>query len=242
MAQQRQQADYLLLLDTGDALLGGGPLGEKTKGEAIVAGMNLMGYDAMALGPKELRLGADLLRQRMEEAEFAVLSANAVFTGTEDLVADPYVILDIGGHRVGIIGLTRSPGKKPLTDFQVLDPEPALTRTIAEVKPQADTIILLTNIGYRRSLTLADTIPGIDLVIAARPGQLPSMAVRTTETGTLVVTADQSMPRHSGRRVGRLVVTLEPDGSLSGETWASVPMDKRIADDPAMRDLLNGYR
>jgi len=41
----------------GDALVGGGILGDITQGEAIVAGMNLMSYDAFALGPKELALG-----------------------------------------------------------------------------------------------------------------------------------------------------------------------------------------
>ncbi len=241
MAQQRQQAGHLLLLDTGDALVGSGPLGTKTHGEAIVAAMNLMGYDAMALGPKELSLGADLLRQRMEEADFAILSANAVLSGTEELVADPYVILEVEGHPLAIIGLTRPPGE-PLADFQVQEPEAALARAISELGGRADTIILLTNLNYRRSLALADAVPGVDLVIAALPDQLPAAAVRATETGTLVVAADQSMPRHSGRRVGRLVVTVEPDGSLSGESWASVPMDKRFADDPTMRDLLNRYR
>jgi len=43
----------LLLLDTGDALAGGKRLGDATQGQVIVDGMNLMGYDAMALGPLE---------------------------------------------------------------------------------------------------------------------------------------------------------------------------------------------
>jgi len=51
--------------------------------------------------------GAELLQQRMGEAEFAVLSANAVFSDTGRLVAQPYTTLEMDGHRLGIIGLTR---------------------------------------------------------------------------------------------------------------------------------------
>ena len=107
---------------------------------------------------------------------------------------------------------------------------------------EADTVVVLTNLTYRAGLALAQDVAGIDLVIAALPGQLPEVAVRAPETGTLVVTAEQASPQHSGRRVGRLQVTLEADGSLSGEQWQSVWMDASIADDPAMAELVQEYR
>jgi 2',3'-cyclic-nucleotide 2'-phosphodiesterase (5'-nucleotidase family) len=228
-------------LDTGDALIGDGVLGNKTMGEAIVAGMNLMGYDAMALGPKELSLGAALLRQRMQEAQFSMLSANVLWSGTKELVAEPYVVLQFGSQRVGVIGLTRQTGED-LADFEVLDPQEAIAGQVSEVGKLADTTVLLTNLGYRAALELVQAVPGIDLVVAALPGQLPEQAARVPGTVTLAVTAEQAAPRHAGRRVGRLVVTLGSDGSLSGERWSSVPMGSDIADDVEMRTLLDDYR
>jgi 2',3'-cyclic-nucleotide 2'-phosphodiesterase (5'-nucleotidase family) len=228
-----------LLLDTGDALIGGGRLGEITFGQAVVGGMNLMGYDAMALGPFELSLQKDTLLQRMAEAEFAVLSANAVYTGTQDLVARPYTVLQAGDHRVGVLGLTRLPDAK-LTFFQVLDPQQAAAEYVPQVAAEADVVVLLTNLPYRQAVALAGAVPGIDLVVAALPGQLPDKAVRVSG-GALVVTAEQPLARHSGRRVGRLVVTTGSDGTLSGESWQSVAMGPALADDPIMAALLIEY-
>ena len=78
-------------------------------GEDIVAGMNLMGYDAMAIGPVELGLGAATLRQRLGEAEFPMLSANVLWSDDQGHVGDPYAILQAGSYRIGLIGLTRFP-------------------------------------------------------------------------------------------------------------------------------------
>jgi 2',3'-cyclic-nucleotide 2'-phosphodiesterase (5'-nucleotidase family) len=230
-----------LLLDSGDALIGGGVLGDSTQGEAVVAGMNLMGYNAMALGPKELSLGAEVLRQRLAEAEFPILSANVVSKDGGELVALPYDVLEAGPYRVGVIGLTR-PTNEALADFQVLDPQEAAARAVPEVTAQTDVVILLTNLEYRPALALVEAVPGVDLVIAALPGQLPNQAVRLPATGTLAVTAEQPLQRHTGRRVGRLAVTVGSDGTLAGEEWASVEMGPRIADDPEMRALLERYR
>jgi 2',3'-cyclic-nucleotide 2'-phosphodiesterase (5'-nucleotidase family) len=241
VAQQRQAADYVLLLDAGDALIGDGVLAEATRGEANVAGMNLMGYEALALGPKELSLGPEILQQRMAQAEFPMLSANVVLSGTEQLLAPPFTVLDVAGRRVGIIGLTRLPDK-PQAGFDVLDPGQALARYVPQVTEQADTVVLLTNAGYRAVLDLVAAVPGIDLAITGLPDQLPRAAVRAPGTGTIVVTAEQAVALHAGRRVGKVVVTLNGDGSLSGESWESVPLEKQFADDPLMAALLAGYQ
>lgn len=228
-----------MLLDTGDALVGGGPLGEYTRGKVIIDGMNHMSYDAMALGPKELGLEQGILRQRIEEARFPVLSANAVVSGTQDLVTQPYTILQVGDHRIGIIGLTRAPGS-PLGAFQVLDPQQAALEYVPQVAAQVDIVVLLTSMPYRGAIALAETVPGIDLVVAALPTQLPTKALRTSN-GTLVITAEQPLARHAGRRVGRLVVTAESDGSLSEESWQSVSLGPQIPDDPLMKVLLEKH-
>lgn len=202
--------------------------------------MNLMGYDAMALGPLDLALGWEALQQRTAEADFAMLSANTALTGTEDLIVDPYTILDVGGLRVGVVGLTRQPDTA-LPTFHILDPQQAAETYVPQVAEQADTVILLTNLPYRQAMALAESVPGIDLVVAALPNQLPKQAVRTAN-GTLVVTAEQPLPRHTGRRVGQLVVDVGADGSLNGETWQSRALDRSIPDDPEMQALLEKYK
>lgn len=212
-----------------------------TKGEVIVVGMNLMGYDVMALGPKELSLGQGVLAQRMEEAEFPMLSANVVLSGTDELFAEPYTILEVGGHRVGVIGLTRVPGK-PQKGFQVLDPQDVALQYVPEVATQADTVVILTNMTYPTALALAAPVQDIDLLVAARPDQTARQSTRVPSTGTIGVTTERPAKRHTGRVVGRLTVTVESDGTLSEESWAAVSMVKEIADNAQMTALLNEYR
>ncbi len=229
------------MLDTGDALRGGGILGDTTDGEAVVAAMNYVATDAMALGPNELSLGSAELTKRMAEARFPMLSANVSLRGTTGPFAPPYVIVDVGGHRVGLLGLTRLP-VGPVADFDVQEPSMVVATMLQELASQAETIILLTNLEYRPAMQLASAFPGIDLVVAANPGQLPTAVVWAPGTESLVVAAEQPVARHTGRRVGRLTVTLDADGSLTDPEWSSISLDKSYADDPDMATLLDGYR
>ncbi|MFN2184223.1 MAG: hypothetical protein ACK2UU_09540 [Anaerolineae bacterium] len=209
-------------------------------GEDVVAGMNLMAYDAMAIGPLELGLGAVALRQRLDEAAFPMLSANVLWSADRTYVGEPFTVLDVGPYRIGVVGITR-PTDGGLADYVLLEPEDVLAELVPKVDEQADTIVLLTNLTYRSAAELAEGVPGIDLVIAALPRQLPERAVRTSQTGSLIVTAEQPLPLHSGRRVGTLTVMIQGDGTLTDEAWESIALGPEIADDRAMSDLLAEY-
>lgn len=228
------------MLDTGDALVGGGSLGDSTSGEVIVAGMSLMGYDAMALGLNELSLGPDLLGERLRDASFPVLSANAVLATTGELVAPAFTMLDVGGYRIALIGLTKEPAQQP-AGFVVQDPTAAAANCAEQVGAQADLVIVLTNLTYRASIALAQAVPGIDIIVAAQPDQLPSQISEAPGTETYVVTAEQPVLRHTGRRVGLLELTVTGEGPAADATWQSVWMAGDIPDDPAMAAFLKEY-
>lgn len=206
-----------------------------------MAGMNLMGYDAMALGPNELGLGVETLDERLESARFPMLSANVVVSGTTELYAEPYALLDVGNHRLGVVGLTRPPSES-IAGFQVLDPREAASRFVPEVGERAEMVVVLTNLSHRAAKRLAKEVPGIDLVIAALPRQLPRQAVTVPGTETVTVAAEQAMARHSGRRVGRLLITFTAEGIWNVESWDSVAMTRDLPDDLGMRDLLLSFR
>jgi len=206
-----------------------------------VAAMDFVRTDAMALGLKELSLGSAALRRRMAEATFPMLSANVTLMGTSELFAPAYAVIDAGGHRIGLLGLTRPPPGR-VADFEVQDPSSALAAVMPGLMRLAETIILVTNLEYRPAMDLAATVPNIDLVVAASPGQLPADAVVIPSTGTLIVVAEQPVARHTGRRVGRLAVTIDSDGALSHPVWRSISLDKTIADDPDMAALLDRFR
>ena len=110
-----------LLIDAGDTIQGTPLAYYYAKIDPITEGamhpmaeaMNVIGYDAAALGNHEFNYGIPLLRRFEEQLDFPLLGANAVDAATKLPVFPPYVIREIrtGGHtlRVGILGLT-NPG------------------------------------------------------------------------------------------------------------------------------------
>ncbi len=106
-AYAQKKGDGFLLMDTGD-IFQGTLVGTKTEGDAVVRYMNLVGYDLWVLGNHEFDLGRDVPEKLMEQADFAVMSANVYDTsgGVWKHFARPYIIKDFGPVKVGIIGIT----------------------------------------------------------------------------------------------------------------------------------------
>jgi 2',3'-cyclic-nucleotide 2'-phosphodiesterase/3'-nucleotidase len=112
----------LLVLDAGDTIQGTPLAYYYAKVEPITAGgthpmakaMNLIGYDAAALGNHEFNYGIPLLRTYESQLNFPLLAANAVDPATGLPVFTPYVVKTIRmpegpDLKVGILGLT-NPG------------------------------------------------------------------------------------------------------------------------------------
>lgn len=155
---------------------------KRTDGQSSVELMNLMGYDAMALGEGDMaKLGLETLRQRIQEAKFAVLSANAVFSGSDQLIVQPFLLKEMNGHHIAIIGLT---GWGQIKGVEILDPIESVQRVMAQLKGQADIIILLSHAGLQTNRQIIEAIPEIDLVISGgietvTPSALPINGNRT---------------------------------------------------------------
>jgi 2',3'-cyclic-nucleotide 2'-phosphodiesterase (5'-nucleotidase family) len=78
------------------------------QGASTVEVMNTMGYHASAIGNHEFDFTVDGLRDRIDEADYPYLSANIRLHGTGDIpdFATPFVIREVSGVRVGLVGLT----------------------------------------------------------------------------------------------------------------------------------------
>jgi 5'-nucleotidase/UDP-sugar diphosphatase len=240
--QERQASSYLLLLDAGDSLFGDRSLGQQTRGKGVVEAMNLLGYDAMALGGGDMRLGLDTLRQRMAEAEFPFLSTNVVLSGTKTLLTEPYIIKEMGDHRVAIIGLTE-PGAADVVQgaVTVLNPIETARRYVAEVSSKASIIIVLSHIGVEGDMKLAGEVEGVDLIVSGASQVSLGQAVQNETTGTLIVQAEVPSPGHAGRMVGVARLKVDSQREIKSHQWAAVSLTPDFADDPEMRALLDSY-
>jgi len=236
--EQQAQGGNLLVLDAGNSLVGDADPAKKTQGQTSIAVMNLMGYDAMALGPQDLTLGVQVLRQRIAEAEFAVLSANAVASSDNELIASPYVVLPLEGHRVALVGLTGDPGTAEVT---VLNPLQTAQTVVAELATQADVIILLSQAGDAINQQIAEAVPGVDLIVSGGKSQVASPSQSGT-TRTLILHADQASPGHAGRNLGLAQLSFDAQGRLVKQTWKQVSLGTEIADDPELSQWVQAQR
>lgn len=195
----------------------------------------MMHYDAMALGVKDLGLGVDILRQRMEEAQFPFLSVNVTSKGNSDLFAQEYVIRNIDGHQVAIIGVTEQ-GNVP--EFTVADPVEALGQVLPDMKQEADIVIVLTNAPASWARKIASTMDGIDLIVVG--GDEPLPAGEMTEAGTVIVHADVAMPGHAGRNMGLVTLNFNGQGEVTDYTSTIIKLMDTLEEDPEMLKWLQG--
>jgi 2',3'-cyclic-nucleotide 2'-phosphodiesterase (5'-nucleotidase family) len=220
----------VLVLDAGDSLTGDRNPGLSTQGQTSIEYLNMMGYHALALGEQDLGLGVAVLRQRMAEAQFPILSANVVLEGSARLLAEPYVIYPVGDLQVGIIGLT---GLASVKGVEVLEPVEAAARLVPEVAAQADLVVLLSHAGAALDRKIADSVPGIAFILGGGKEATRSPEVRSN--GTVIAHADLPLPGHAGRYLGILRLTLGDQGQVSQYAWRAFGVIETIPSDPEMQ-------
>ena len=247
MKDVRKTSENVLLLDGGNTLYGNQALAKQTQGQAIVEAMNLLGYDAMVLGSEDFWLGLDVLRQRMEEAEFPILSANVVLAGTEQLFATPYVIKEIADHKVAIIGLTNQEaasaagtvpaGTARCGDIVVLDPLETLKDVMDEVSEEADVVIVLSHLGAEANFQLPSQAQGIDLIVGGYSRDVLRPPLWNEASSTVIVQAG-----YQGQWIGVVSLEIDGQGKVAGHQGEVVLLGSGFADDPEMRAFLDQYK
>lgn len=141
------------------------------KAELIVEAYNRMGYRAMAVGAFELAGGMDTLQALREKADFDFLSANLVDRTTGELYFQPHAVYDVGGVKVGVIGLTihtlsrRAYLDKVAPNAVLSDPVEAARKSFEALRPKTDLIIALSHLREETSFEVAEKVRGIEFLV-----------------------------------------------------------------------------
>ncbi|HXV86728.1 MAG TPA: metallophosphoesterase, partial [Gemmatimonadales bacterium] len=104
----------VVLVDAGD-LIQGNPFAsyfatvQQTDPHPVVDAMNALDYDAAALGNHEFNFGVDVLVRALSRATYAIVSTNVYGLPRDSVAYRRTVIVERGGVRVGVVGLT-TPG------------------------------------------------------------------------------------------------------------------------------------
>jgi len=144
----------VLLLSGGD-INTGVPESDLQDAEPDFRGMNMIGYDAMALGNHEFDNPMTVLRQQEKWAKFPFLSANIYQKSTGERLFKPWALFDRQGVKIAVIGLTtddtaRIGNPEFFTDIEFRKPAEEAKLVIDELKQKEkpDLIIATTHMGH----------------------------------------------------------------------------------------------
>lgn len=197
---QQYEADgaYVLILDAGDYSQGD-PAVSLSQGATAVELMNLVGYDAAALGNHEFDYGFEVLKKNMESAQFPVLAANVKYNG-ELAFDDAAVFTTPGGTKIGVFGLdtpetaTKAhPGKIQGVTFAGGEELYQIAQDMATMLREdegCNYVICIGHLGIddetaatgNRSIDLLEKVTGIDVFIDGHSHSTEEEIVEKTNT------------------------------------------------------------
>ena len=249
----KEEGGHVLLLSGGDINTG---VPESDMQDAIpdFKGMNLLGYDAMAVGNHEFDNTRDILAMQQSLAEFPFLSANIFDARSGKHIFEPYTTFDLDGLRIVVVGFTTTDTPKQTSpenvkglEFQ--SPVAVASKLIPELEKQADIIIATTHMGHYQNgnhginapgdVTLARSVKGIDLIVGGH-SQDP-LFKPDLQNGTYIVQAQEW-----GKYVGRADFEYT-NGQLNLTRYQLIPVNgseenKVIPENQAMLSLLSPYQ
>ncbi|EAA7243267.1 bifunctional UDP-sugar hydrolase/5'-nucleotidase [Salmonella enterica subsp. salamae] len=161
-----QEGGSVLLLSGGD-INTGVPESDLQDAEPDFRGMNLIGYDAMAVGNHEFDNPLTVLRQQEKWAKFPFLSANIYQKSTGERLFKPWAIFTRQEIKIAVIGLTTDDTVKIgnpeyFTDIEFRKPAEEAKVVIQELNmnEKPDVIIATTHMGHYDNGDHGSNAPG----------------------------------------------------------------------------------
>lgn len=227
----------LLFVDGGDTIQGSGPAAW-TEGRVVVEPMNALGLDVAIPGNWSVAYGVSPWKKRAEEFNYQLIAANMLDGESGDLLFEPYVVREVNGVRLGIIGFTEPdiPTRQPphLSDGLRFHAHEVLPPLIAELREEheVDVVVLATHIGLPKAVGLAETLEGVDIILSADTHE------RTYEPivrgNTWIVEAGAF-----GSFVGVLDVTLDDRGAIVDRSWRLIELRPELfPEDPEVKQIV----
>ncbi|MGS6399829.1 bifunctional UDP-sugar hydrolase/5'-nucleotidase UshA [Enterobacter hormaechei] len=160
------QGGSVLLLSGGD-INTGVPESDLQDAEPDFRGMNLIGYDAMAVGNHEFDNPLSVLRQQEKWSKFPFLSANIYQKSTGERLFKPWALFKRQDLKIAVIGLTTDDTAKIgnpefFTDIEFRKPADEAKLVIQELQQneKPDVIIATTHMGHYDNGQHGSNAPG----------------------------------------------------------------------------------
>jgi 5'-nucleotidase len=209
------------------------------KGAQMIDAWNAVGIDYAVLGNHEFDFKTADLLARMKESKFTWLGANVYDTRTNKIFADlpAYVVRDIGGVKIGFIGLLL-PETKQTSSMEAALEVRDFCAVAKDVVPKmraagVNTIVAVTHLAMAQDKQLAGCAE-IDLILGGHEHTL----LQSSSHGTPIfkMTAD-------AREAGRFDLYIDKKtGRLTSMDWEVIPVTDKIADAPEFAAVTDKYK
>ena len=175
----------------------------------MISMMNLIGFNASALGNHEYDSNVEGLARVISLSNFPYLAANITCPPESGIRVRPYQVFDVKGIKVGVLGITQV-GIDGIPDTHPDNVKGLSFQRPEEVIPQykwlteqCDVNVLLTHVGFDVDVELAKQFPYYDLIISGHTHtQLEGGEIHS---GVLITQNGYQLPRVT-------LTTLEVEG------------------------------
>lgn len=238
----RKEKGEILFLDNGDTIHGTYEA-VKSEGAALVPLLNLLRPDAMTFH-WDIAYGPDVLKKREKELDYPILASNVYYKDTDELFMKPYLIKEVSGVKVGIIGVASNIiGRNMPESFSeglyFTNGDKELPSYIREVRENgAEIVVLLSHLGFPQDIALVSQISGIDVCISGHTHNRIREAVKIKDTFII-------QSGSHGSFLGRLDLSLF-EGKITSVHHELIDISEGIPEDPQfaemVKDIMDPHR
>ena len=132
----------------------------------MLEGFNKIGCDAINVGHYEMLNGLSYLKNISQKTDIPFISANLKDPSTNELIFEPYIILERGDLRIGVAGVTNQlpdTSKSMFTDDYI----ESANHYAELLSKEVDIIVMLVNADRGSQGDLVANMPDVDFIVAS---------------------------------------------------------------------------
>ena len=230
-----ERPGQVLFMDAGDTFQGSAPAAW-SKGEVMIPALNALGLDLAIPGNWEVAYGARMLEKDTGALRYPTVAANILDAKTRRPVFPRYLIKEVNGVRIGILGFTdpEVPTRQPpeYSAGLVFEGERILQPLLDELRPKVDILVLLTHVGLPKSVQMAGKLRGVDILLS---GDTHERTYEPIVRGNTWVVE----PGSFGSFLGRLNLTVQ-NGKITSRKWELIELRaNRFGEDPEVKQIVD---
>ncbi|HWC98860.1 MAG TPA: bifunctional UDP-sugar hydrolase/5'-nucleotidase [Candidatus Sulfopaludibacter sp.] len=221
--QQKEGCKECILLNAGD-LVQGTPVSTIFHGLPVYEVGNLLGFDVSTLGNHEFDYGWPQVQKFMKTATYPIVTSNVVDAKGRLFTEKPYVILNVNGVRVAVIGaltdtLPTLTTPNLLGEWHTIPFQAEARKYASEVKDKADVIVLLAHIAPAEEQRFLREEPEFNVIVSGHAHS--GMAQAASQDGRVLVRV-----KGYGEELGRLDLKFDTEKkAIASWKWQALLVD-----------------